>query len=176
MQFARDPLINAIYQGIKRDVQVTYDNECYRACLILIYCGIDVMSSLDMPSSQAEVHADDFIQWAERYLSPYLKNQTTQITGEELYSARCALVHTYGVESRKTKSGSARAIWYTIGGGQSIVWDATVAPNLVSLRLETLRDAFLTAIDRFLIEGYADKQKQPILETRLRNLLNTIPY
>ncbi len=176
MQFARDPLINAIYQGIKRDIQVTYDNECYRACLILIYCGIDAMSYLDMPTNRAEVHTDDFIQWAERYLSPYLKNKTTQITGEELYSARCALVHTYGVESRKTKSGSARAIGYAIGGGQSVVWDVTVDPNVVLLRLETLRDTFLTAIDRFLIEGYADKQKQPILETRLITLLNTIPY
>ncbi len=83
------------------------------------------------------------------------------------------MVHTYGVESLKTKSGSARAIGYTVGGGQSIVWDAKVAPNLVLLRLESLRDAFFTAIDRFLTEGYADKQKQPILETRLRNLLGT---
>ncbi len=134
------------------------------------------MSYLDMPSSQAEVHADDFIQWAEQYLCPSLKNQVTQITGEEFYSARCAMVHTYTVESRKSKSGSARAIGYTVGGGQSIVWDAKVAPNLVLLRLEAFRDAFFIAIDRFLIEGYADKQKQPILETRLRNLLNTIPY
>jgi hypothetical protein len=73
------------------------------------------------------------------------------------------------------KSGSARAIGYAIGGGQSVVWDATVNPDLILLRLETLRDAFFTAIDRFLIEGYADKQKQPILETRLRKLLNTTP-
>lgn len=176
MRFAGDPLINAVYQGIKRGIQVTYDNECYGACLILIYCGIDAMSYLDMPLGQAEVHANDFIQWAERYLRPNLKNQATQITGEELYSARCAVVHTYTVESRKTKSGSTRAIAYVIGGDQSIVWDAKVAPNLVLLRLETLRDAFFTTIDRFLTEGYADKHKQPILETRLKNLLNTIPY
>ena len=129
-----------------------------------------------MPPSQEEVHANDFVQWAERYLCPSLKNQATQITGEELYSARCAVVHTYTVESRKTKSGSTRAIGYAVGGGQSIVWDAKVAPKLVLLRLEALRDAFFTAIDRFLTKGYADKQKQPILESRLRNLLNTIPY
>ncbi len=175
MQFAGDPLINAIYQGIKRGIQVTYDNECYRACLILIYCGIDAMAYLHLPTNRADVHADDFIQWVERYLSPNLKNSATQVTGEELYSARCAVVHTYTVESRRTKSGSARAIGYTIGGGQSVVWDATVNPDLILLRLETLRDAFFTAIDRFLIEGYADKQKQPILETRLRKLLNTTP-
>ena len=176
MRFAGDPLINAIYQGIKRGIQITYDNECYGACLILLYCGIDAMSYLDMPRDQAEVHANDFIQWAERYLSPNLKSQATQLTGEELYSARCAVVHTYTVESRKTKSGSTRAIAYVIGGDQPIAWDVKVAPNLVLLRLETLRDAFFIAIDRFLTEGYADKHKQPILDARLKKLLNTIPY
>ncbi|MFC1915282.1 hypothetical protein ACFLW4_01090 [Chloroflexota bacterium] len=176
MQFAEDPLINTIYQGIKRDIQVTYDNECYRAGLILIYCGIDAMAYLGMPIHQAEVHASDFIKWVEEYLSPNLKDSVTQVTGMELYIARCAVVHTYGVESPKTKSGSARAIGYMVSGEQSIAWDATVNPNLILLRLETLRDAFFTAIDRFLIEGYADKQKQPILETRLSNLLKTISF
>jgi len=175
MRFAGDSLINAIYQGIKRGIQVTYDNECYGACLILIYCGIDAMSYLDMPSSQEEVHDNDFIQWAERYLSPSLKNQATQITGEELYSARCGVVHTYTVESLRTKGGSRR-IGYMVGGNCSIAYDPQIDSGTVMLRLETLLDAFFTAIDKFLTEGYADKQKQPILETRLRNLLNTIPY
>ena len=176
MQFASDPLINAIYQGIRRGIQVAYDNECFGACLILTYCGIDAMSYMDMPAGQAEVHGEDFIRWAGRYLSPNLSNQATRITGDELYSARCAVVHTYTVESRKTKSGSARTIGYVIGGNQSIVWDPKVASDMVLIRLETLRDAFFTAIDKFLMEAYADKQKQPILETRLRKLLNAIPY
>ncbi len=175
MRFAGDSLINAIYQGIKRGIQVTYGNECYGACLILIYCGIDAMSYLDMPPSQKEVHANDFIQWAERYLSPILKNEAAQITGEELYSARCGVVHTYTVESRRAKGGSRR-IGYMVGGNCSIAYDPQIDSGIVMLRLETLRDAFFTAIDKFLTEGYADKQKQPILETRLRNLLNTIPY
>lgn len=175
IQFADDPLINAIYKNIKRGIQVTYDNKCFPSCLVLIYCGIDAMSYLDMPPKQTDVKPYDFIQWAERYLSPNLRNKATQITGEELYSARCALIHTYGVESLKTKCGSARAILYNFGGAQSIAFDATVAPACVVLELETLRGAFFRAIDKYLMEAYADKQKQPILETRLRKLLNTIP-
>lgn len=176
MRFAGDSLINAIYQGIKRGIQVTYDNECYGACLILIYCGIDAMSYLDMPPSQEEVRVNDFIQWAERYLGPSLKNQATQITGEELYSARCGVVHTYTVESRRTKGGGSRRIGYMVGGSCSIAYDPKIDSGTAMLRLETLRDAFFTGIDQFLTESYADKQKQPILETRLRNLINTIPY
>jgi hypothetical protein len=176
MQFSKDPLINAVYQGIKRGVQVTFDNECYGSFLILVYCGIDSMAYLDMPPNQEEVHGKDFIQWADRYLSPSLSNNVTRITGEELYSARCAVVHTYTVESQKTKDGSARVIGYMFGGDRSIVWNSKVVPNMVLLRLETLRDAFFVAIDKFLMEAYADKQRQPVLEARLRKLLSTIPY
>lgn len=173
MQLSSDPLINAIYQGIKRGIQVAYGNECYGACLILIYCGVDAMAYLDMPPNQAEVESKDFIQWAERYLSPILSNQTTSINGDELYSARCAMVHTYSIESRKTKSGKVRIIGYVVGGNQSMVWNPKVASNMVLVKIETLKDAFFTAIDRFLVKSYADKQKQPILEIRLKKLINT---
>ena len=174
MQFSSDPLINAIYQGIKRGIQVAYENECYRACLILIYCGVDAMAYLDMPPNKAEVDSKDFIQWTERYLSPKLSDQTTRITGDELFSARCAVVHTYSVESRKTKSGKVRIIGY-LDENQSIVWNPKISSNMVLLSIETLKDAFFTAIDRFLVQSYADKQKQPILEIRLKTLVNTIP-
>jgi len=176
MDFSKDPLINSIYQGIKRGIQVTYDNECYGSFLILIYSGIDAMSYLSMPPQQDEVQSKDFIQWADKYMSPYLSNRITRVTGDELYSARCAMVHTYSVESRKTKNGRARILGYIVGGNQSIIWNPKVNSNVVLIRLETLRDAFFTAIDKFLIQAYADKQKQPILEARLRKLLTTIPY
>ena len=175
MQFSSDLLINAIYQGIKRDIQVAYENECYRAVLILIYCGVDAMAYLDMPPNQAKLDKQNFIQWAERYLSPKLSNQTTHITGDELYSARCAVVHTYGTESIKTKSGEVRRIGHIAGGNLPIAWAPEVNTDTVLLRLESLRDAFFTAIDEFLVESYADKQKQPILNIRLETLLNIIP-
>ncbi len=176
MNFSKDLLVNSIYQGIKRGIQVTYDNKCYGSLLILIYSGIDAMSYLSMPLQQGEVQSKDFIQWADKYMSPYLSNRITRVTGDELYSARCAVVHTYTIESRKTKSGNTRIIGYMFVGDQTMVWDSKVHPEMILLRLDTLRDAFFSAIDKFLIQSYADKQKQPILEARLRKLLNTIPY
>ncbi len=176
MQFSSDPLINTIYQGIKRDIRVTYENRCYRASLILIYCGVDAMTYLDMPPNQVEVTRKDFIKWAERYLSPKLSNQTTRITGDELYSARCAVVHTYSIYSRATESHSVRIIGYTVDGNHPIAWNPKIREDMVILRLDTLRDAFFTAIDQFLVESYADKQKQPILNERLGKLFHTMPY
>jgi len=176
MKFSKDPLVNSIYQGIKKGIKVTYDNECYGSFLILIYSGIDAMSYLSMPPQQDEVQSKDFIQWADKYMSPYLSNGITRVTGNELYSARCAVVHTYTIESRKTKSGNTRIIGYIFGGDKTIVWNSKVHPEMILLRLDCLRDAFFSAIDKFLVQSYLDKQKQPIFEARLKKLLNTIPY
>jgi hypothetical protein len=149
---------------------LTVMNECIGACHTLIYCGVDNMTYLNIPADQEEVHREDFIQWANKYICPNLRNNITQITGEELYSARCAVVRTYTVESRKTKTGSARMIGYFFGGEPPLAYDKEIAPNLILIRLETLRDAFYMAIDKFFMESYADKQKQKILEARLKKI------
>jgi hypothetical protein len=176
MQFSKDPLVNAIYQGVKKGIEVTFDSECYGPCLILIYCGMDTMSYLSMPPSHTEVCSGDFIRWGGKYLSPKLSNSSTQITGEELYAARCGVVHTYGVESRKTKMGNVRMIGYSVGGKIAIAYDPKIDGTLVMLRLETLRDAFFKAIDEFLMESYADSQRRATIEARLQTLLNTKPF
>ena len=37
MELGKDPVINSIYNGIKKDIKVALDNECYTAALILIF-------------------------------------------------------------------------------------------------------------------------------------------
>lgn len=171
MDFANDPVVNAVYQGIKKGIQVTYDNECLGSCLILIYCGMDSMTYLSLPANKNEADGQDFIAWAERYMTVNLTLGMSKVIGEELYSARCALVHTYTMESRKTRSGT-RVIGYQYGGGSLIASDSAT----ILLRIDYLRDAFYLGVNKFLMEAYADKIKQPILETRLRKLMVTIPY
>ncbi len=175
MKYSEDSLINAIYQGIKRGIQVTFDNECLGSCLILIYCGIDSMAYLSLPAGQEEVRREDFIRWVNQYLSPGLSNGRISVTGEDLYSARCAVVHTYTSESRTTKIGLAKIISYQYGGGLPVFFDPNVEPNMIIIRIEAFRDIFFGAIDKFLVESYAVRSRQPLLEARLKKLLITVP-
>ena len=98
-----DPLLNAVYAGIKRGIQICLENECFGAALVLIYAGIDAMANLGRPEEQEEVGASDFMTWCELYIN--LEGET-EVTGEEWYSARCAVLHTYGSTSRLTLSCS----------------------------------------------------------------------
>ena len=70
MRFSRDPLINAVYEGIKRGVRVTLEEECYRPVLVLVCAGIDPMTTLGRPVSQDEVKwiQHEHYGWALTYL------------------------------------------------------------------------------------------------------------
>jgi hypothetical protein len=57
----RDPIHNAIQNGIKEDIRVTFEHDRIRAGLILIYSGMDAMATLEMPDGQTDVRAGDFI-------------------------------------------------------------------------------------------------------------------
>lgn len=95
----RDPIINAIQNGIKHDIEVALTNERYRAATILIYAGMDAMAFLNIPAGHTEVSRDDFIRWAERYVRFPCREQ---LTGADLYGARCAMLHAYGVVSPRS--------------------------------------------------------------------------
>jgi hypothetical protein len=63
-----DPIQNAIYNGIKKSIEVCIENDCFAAVTILVYSGIDTMAFLSMPPDQVEVNRNDFIKWCDKYM------------------------------------------------------------------------------------------------------------
>lgn len=168
----RDPIINAIQNGIKRDIEVALTNERYRAATILIYAGMDAMAFLNMPASQTEVSRDDFIRWAERYVRFPCREQ---LTGADLYGARCAMLHAYGVVSRMSRAGNCRMIGYLDQSLPEVRYNPSVAADLVLVSITALKEAFFRGLDDFLIDAFANKSKAPIIEERLRTFVHVFP-
>jgi len=65
---SRDPIINAVHNGIKRGIRVAIENDCLGSAVILILSGIDSMAYLAMPATQDDVTRSDFVRWAEQYI------------------------------------------------------------------------------------------------------------
>lgn len=173
MDINRDPLTKAVYDGILRGIEVTLGNGCYNSALILILAGVDQMANLDMQASQQEVKREDFMRWVDEYIKIESKEQ---ITPEEVYSARCAVVHTYGVESTITKSGKARMVLYMLGAYPPIWYDPKKDKDVVMVDLLALANAFFKGVDQFLSNVRADPLKSKIVEARARKLLQVIPF
>lgn len=169
---ARDPVVNGINNGIRRGVEVAVANECYGSAVVLIYSGIDSMAYLAMPANQTDVGRKDFIDWAERYIRFPCKEQ---VTGADFYGARCAMLHTYSVYSKMSRKGKCRIVGYMDRAIPEVIYNPVVDKELVLVSIPALADAFSRGIDAFLIDVFSDKTRAPIVETRVNNLVLSLP-
>ena len=164
----KDPVINAIYKGIKAGIEVTLNNECLSSCVILIYAGIDSMAYLDMSPSQSEVTSGDFVQWVDKYMRFPCREQ---LNGADLYGARCAMLHQYGVESRMSREGKCRVVGYMDKGVPEIRYDSSVSKDHVFVSVPALKNAFFAGIDKFLVDVFSNKTRAETVEARLKNFV-----
>lgn len=171
--FANDPINISINDGIRRGIRVTLEHDCMASAVILIYAGMEAMASLGRPDGQEDVTPADFIRWADRYIA---LEGDTRVTGEEWYSARCGIFHTFTPDSRRTRSGAARRLSYMSKCRPPVRYDRNIDKAFVLVSVPALAEAFFAGIDRFLVDRFADPAIRPIMEERLRKLFAELPY
>ena len=169
---SKDPLINAVHNGIKRGIRVALENNCLGSAVILILSGIDAMAYIAMPASQDDVTRDDFVIWTAQYIKfPCVE----QLTGLDLYGARCAMLHNYGTASKLSRKGKCRQVGYMDKSVPEIRFDPNVSNDLVLVSVPALADAFFPGVDKFLVDLFTDNNKTSIAEQRLKKLVQAIP-
>ena len=167
-----DPLINAVHNGIKRGIRVALENDCLGSAVILILSGIDAMAYVGMPAGQEDVTRNDFITWVDRYIK---FSCSEQLSGWDLYGARCAMLHSYATASDLSRKGKCRQIGYMDKSVPEIRFNPSVSMDLVLVSVPALADAFFSGIDQFLVDVFADKKKRPIADQRLQKLVQATP-
>lgn len=169
----KDPLINAVHNGIKHGIRVALENDCLGSAVILILSGIDAMAYIAMSASQDDVTRGDFVRWAEQYVKFPCSEQ---LTGLDLYGARCAMLHNYGTASELSRKGKCRQVGYMDKLVPEVCFNPKVSSDLVLVSVPALADAFFLGMDKFLVDLFADVKKAPIAEQRLKNLVQTFPF
>ena len=169
---SEDPIINVVHKGIKRDIQTALDNKCLRAAVILVYSGIDTMAYLGMPDEQEDVRRDDFVDWAERYID---LDGNRDVSGLDLYGARCAMLHSYSVASRLSREGKCKEVGYMVCD-RAVIYNPDKSTDLVLVSVHHLAKALLNGIDQFLVHLFADKQRAAVANKRLGGLVHQFSY
>jgi hypothetical protein len=171
-ELSRDPVINAIYGGIKKGIQLTVENGCFDAAVILILSGIDSMAYLNMPVGQEDVTRNDFVTWADRYIKFPCKEQ---LTGLDLYGARCAMLHSFGAVSKLSREGKCRLVGYMDKSIPEVRYNPVLSKELVLVSVPALAEAFFKAVDNFLVDLFANPERAKIAEQRLRGFVQKTP-
>ena len=155
--------LNSHIEAIKK----CFDNRLLTQALILIYCGIDIMSWLNLPKGKTDAQRNDFISWTNKYLIP---NSGLTCNAIDLYAARCGLVHNLSFESSLSRNGTARKIFYAYGTGHENDLQKTIDykkyPNTTTIHVDKLFEAFKQGIRKNIDALTNDPDSQAIVCNR----------
>ena len=159
--------------GLIQEIDTCEKAGATTAAVILTYIGIDVMAYLSMPTSQSSQTRTDFINWVNKYLKAD-PQQVYQYDGKDVYGARCAMIHTYGVEADyHEKNPDVKEFGYHDGGRHA--YNPEVHKRLVMIGIASLVGDFMKAVMRFIDDLKTDSDMRARVATRLPKLVRVFP-
>ena len=154
-------------------IEYCLKNKLINPALVLIYSCIDTLAYLDREESEEEVTKRCYIRWVNKFLLP---NSNLNCRAEDLYGARCALIHTSTAESSMSKKGKARMIYYASGNAKIDPLKKFIEKQLPNKKIRivhanTLYMALLDSIARYLRYLAKDKVKIVLFTKRSEKIL-----
>jgi len=136
--------------------------------LVLIYSTMDMMGWLIHPDGGKPAPGQDFKAWAEEYMKP---GASLGCSAEDLWGARCGILHTGSAESDHSRKGKAAPIAYALGGGTVLYGvDSTKEADIETkvVDMNELGRAFLEGGVRFIERCGADLKLKALVARRGR--------
>lgn len=134
---------------LRKAPELCLRNECFLSAAKLIYSGIDNLAWLVRAHEKPNVETADFVNFVDEYLLP---GSGLTCGSEELYSARCGLLHCNAAESNSSRAEKARYLSYATGLSPEDEGYEHISPESrrrhVVVHIEKLYVAYSKSIDR----------------------------
>jgi len=141
-------------------IKLCSEEKLINSALVLLYCGIDTASSLDLTYDKQSVHLR-YTKWCDTYI---FKRTPFDFTSIELYAARCGVIHETSVESTLSAQGKARRIIYAWGDSKvdtlREMSKLAQMKGYVAVQFEDLVGAYENGLNGF-VEAYAATKREP---------------
>lgn len=170
-----DGLKSRLHQNANA-IDLCFKAELISPALILLYAGIDVASSLDVECKPMKRVKERYTHWCKQYL---LRAKPLPCTEQDLYAARCGLVHGLTAESDLSKTNRARMIIYAWGRGKVVHLENAmrqgVIKNSVALQVEDLILANQLGLELFFDALEKDPAKSGYALNVAQKILANVP-
>jgi hypothetical protein len=116
---------------------------------ILLYASIDILSSLGRPMNQRGTNKEVFKDWVTTYM---IAAKTFDWNANDVYGARCGILHTYSTESDLSKQGKARPLCFISNTDDKFffVGQKNVSPkSQIRVELDEFLKAFSDGVQHF---------------------------
>jgi hypothetical protein len=137
------------------------------------------MAYLAMPAGKLDVMRSDFTDWAEKYM--IFEGSSPRPTAQDLYGARCGILHGQGTACRRTREGKCQAIQFVLKETTSL--DLSGEPNrkldpnsaFLKVDVEEFVKAFINGARWFLSSLRQDPRALKLASDRLGEITESIP-
>jgi hypothetical protein len=151
-----------------RAIELCLAEDLWEPAIVLMLGFIDACAWLSRPLDHADVKADDFIAWTQKYVLPDSK---LQCTAEELYAARCGMLHSLTGESRMHRQHKVRKIFWARAQDDNVYTLLQLRMNEkllpVTVGIDHLFWALSRALDRFGLDLDADEDYARLVGDRI---------
>jgi len=132
----------------QRAIKLCMSEHLWLPALVLVYALIDAMAWIARDPAKEYVTQNDFVTWCNRYL---LIPPMSDCSGEDLYAARCGILHSHIAESRLMREEKARPLSYQLPSGETLVPIHTASAMMGTIvQLESFIAALDLAAERFV--------------------------
>ena len=127
--------------------------------LVMLYTAVDILGSLLRPESEPDTNGEYFKKWVEDYM---IALSQVAFTSEELWAARCGLLHTHTASSRLSRQRKVRQLHYFRAKGASLppamqhAMSEASAHGKQFVDVDALCALFANAAQRFLVAFQSD--------------------
>lgn len=155
-----------------RAAQLCAERGLHLPALMILYAGIDAMAWAGRPRGSPDVTRQNFIDWCERYLLP---GTELGCNGADLYGARCSILHSSTPESRMSRGGDARELFYAWGTNSDEDLQADIrvvnpAATTIAVHIDDLLEAFAKGCNRFFAAARNHAELLCLLRERSRKM------
>jgi hypothetical protein len=164
--------INQYELDILDTVSVLVKTNHYLQALVILYAAIDTLAWSNL--STGDVTKSNFVTWVTTYIDP----TRFGCTADDLYAARCGLLHSGAAESRMSREGQASELWYVTSPNSVAILEDSIrnkGANAKVVIVTDLIDAFFAGFQKFSDELAVQDQRRSEVTERIKPWLTFVP-
>lgn len=160
-------------RGMLRGIKACVDQQCLVSAVTLMFTSIDAISALTRPVNQPETDSETFRTWVDRFLHP---ESRLNCTAQDLWAARCGVLHTYSPEAPRAANRGARRIYYQWREGPPADAIRSLPEGSIVINIEDLHEAVTDAVIAYMDKGGTDADLEARQNSHLPHLLCYEPH
>jgi len=167
-----DEVVNG-KRGMLTGIRACLDAQCLVSAVTLMFSSMDALAALTRPIGQQSTNGVVFREWATRFVKP---KKSLACTSEDLWGARCGVLHLYSADSDHSAKKKARRIFFQWSAGPAASASKAIPPDSLVVSVEALHEAIERGVHEFIIASEMDDDVKSKVQCHLPSLLCYEPF